>query len=126
MKLPASFIEYTRGLLGDENYDSLAKALDQESPVSIRLNKLKIQHEEWNNRVPWATDGYYLDKRLTFTFDPLFHAGCYYVQEASSMFVEQILRRYVSEKSVVMLDLCAAPGGKSTTGQLANCQRSNP
>lgn len=114
MKLPASFIEYTRGLLGDENYDSLAKALDQESPVSIRLNKLKIQHEEWNNRVPWATDGYYLDKRLTFTFDPLFHAGCYYVQEASSMFVEQILRRYVSEKSVVMLDLCAAPGGKST------------
>ena len=65
------------------------------------------------NKVPWASDGYYLDERLTFTFDPLFHAGCYYVQEASSMFVEQVLRQYV-ESPVVMLDLCAAPGGKST------------
>ena len=44
-------------------------------------------------------------------FRPLFHAGCYYVQEASSMFVEQALRRYVGEGPVVMLDLCAAPGG---------------
>ncbi|WP_300851749.1 rRNA cytosine-C5-methyltransferase, partial [uncultured Bacteroides sp.] len=56
----------------------------------------------------------YLSRRPTFTFDPLFHAGCYYVQEASSMFVEQALRQYMSTAPVVALDLCAAPGGKST------------
>lgn len=57
---------------------------------------------------------FYLKERLTFTFDPLFHAGCYYVQEASSMFVEQVLRQHWGEEPAVMLDLCAAPGGKST------------
>lgn len=116
MNLPASFIDYTRSLLGDEEYDKLAAALQQETPVSIRLNNEKasfsIPHSSLN-KVPWASEGFYLSERLTFTFDPLFHAGCYYVQEASSMFVEQVLRQYVTEP-VVMLDLCAAPGGKST------------
>ena len=111
MNLPASFIDYTRSLLGDEEYDKLAAALQQESPVSIRLNKLRMDSQLLP--VPWSSEGFYLDERLTFTFDPLFHAGCYYVQEASSMFVEQVLRQYVTEP-VVMLDLCAAPGGKST------------
>ena len=124
MNLPASFIDYTRALLGNEEYEKLAAALQQEPPVSIRINKLRMKEEGLSsltdssarfsfNKVPWASDGYYLDERLTFTFDPLFHAGCYYVQEASSMFVEQVLRQYV-ESPVVMLDLCAAPGGKST------------
>lgn len=111
MNLPTSFIDYTRSLLGDEEYDKLAAALKQEPPVSIRLNKLRMDSQLLP--VPWASEGFYLDERLTFTFDPLFHAGCYYVQEASSMFVEQVLRQYVTEP-VVMLDLCAAPGGKST------------
>ena len=62
------------------------------------------------NKVPWASDGYYLDERLTFTFDPLFHAGCYYVQEASSMFVGRCCGS-MSTSPVVMLDLCAAPEG---------------
>lgn len=134
MNLPASFIESTRALLGNEEYEKLANALQQEPPVSIRLNlcKLRVESGELgincttphshsplstiNSQllpVPWSTEGYYLEERLTFTFDPLFHAGCYYVQEASSMFVEQALRQYVSGP-VVMLDLCAAPGGKST------------
>lgn len=118
MNLPASFIDYTRSLLGDEEYDKLAVALQQEPPVSIRLNDGKISSLVANGnrtmkKVPWSSEGFYLDERLTFTFDPLFHAGCYYVQEASSMFVEQVLRQYVTEP-VVMLDLCAAPGGKST------------
>lgn len=112
MNLPASFIDYTRSLLGEEEYEKLAIALQQEPPVSIRLNRMKTE-ESLSNKVPWCAEGYYLDERLTFTFDPLFHAGCYYVQEASSMFVEQVLRQYVQEP-VVMLDLCAAPGGKST------------
>ena len=62
------------------------------------------------NRYFGHPQGSYLSQRPTFTFDPLFHAGCYYVQEASSMFVEQVLRTYITGP-VVMLDLCAAPGG---------------
>lgn len=133
MNLPASFIESTRTLLGNDEYEKLASALRQEPPVSIRLNNEKLKaangvsfHQADDAapfrlsafncplaKVPWSSEGYYLDERLTFTFDPLFHAGCYYVQEASSMFVEQVIRQYVAEP-VVMLDLCAAPGGKST------------
>jgi NOL1/NOP2/fmu family ribosome biogenesis protein len=65
--------------------------------------------------VPWSQLGYYLDKRPSFTFDPLFHAGCYYVQEASSMFLEQaILQNVDDQQPIKVLDLCAAPGGKST------------
>lgn len=120
MNLSASFIEYTRSLLGDEEYEKLVSALSAEPPVSIRTNQAKLGNRNQKDNlpvladpVPWASEGYYLNGRLTFTFDPLFHAGCYYVQEASSMFVEQALRKYISEP-VVMLDLCAAPGGKST------------
>lgn len=121
MELPASFVDYTRSLLGEEEYEKLAVALQQEPPVSIRFNneKWKMQDEGVSavhspfDRVPWSSEGVYLDERLTFTFDPLFHAGCFYVQEASSMFVEQALRQYIKEPAI-MLDLCAAPGGKST------------
>lgn len=128
MELPSFFTDYTRALLGAEEYEKLAAALEAEPPVSIRLNTQKLSAGLSGaasaslsallaslNPVPWASAGYYLDRRLTFTFDPLFHAGCYYVQEASSMFVEQALRQYVAaEAPVRMLDLCAAPGGKST------------
>lgn len=116
MNLPASFVESTRSLLGDEEYNKLFVALQEDPPVSIRLNQWKMENKEWrmeNHSLPWCHTGFYLDQRLTFTFDPLFHAGCYYVQEASSMFLEQVLKRYVTEPAV-MLDLCAAPGGKST------------
>lgn len=119
MNLSASFADATRALLGDEEYEKLYAALQQEPPVSIRLNRKKLAHNSQLSTfnfplsVPWASEGFYLNERLTFTFDPLFHAGCYYVQEASSMFVEQVLRQFV-EKPVRMLDLCAAPGGKST------------
>ena len=66
-------------------------------------------------RIPWSSWGYYLPQRPSFTLDPLFHAGTYYVQEASSMFLEQALRQTVDlEKPLRVLDCCAAPGGKST------------
>ena len=79
MNLPASFIDYTRALLGNEEYEKLAAALQQEPPVSIRINKLRMKEEGLSsltdssahfsfNKVPWASDGYYLDERLTFTF----------------------------------------------------------
>ena len=87
-----------------------------ESPTSIRLNPFKKHPIKIDGQVPWCTNGYYLNTRPSFTFDPLFHAGCYYVQEASSMFIDHILKtiRPGKEEPVKILDLCAAPGGKST------------
>ena len=113
MNLPQAFIERTRQLLGEDIYPQFEEALATDTPVSIRPNRTKCQLPVEGEPIPWATSGIYLKNRPTFTFDPLFHAGCYYVQEASSMFVERALQEYVKEP-VVMLDLCAAPGGKST------------
>ena len=114
MNLPVDFITRTGGLLGEGQFAAFREALAKEPPVSIRMNRLKMDAVPAGGRqVPWCGSGYYLASRPTFTFDPLFHAGCYYVQEASSMFLEQVLTQYVHEP-VVMLDLCAAPGGKST------------
>ena len=113
MNLPQAFIERTRQLIGDEAYTQFEEALQTETPVSIRPNRMKCSQPVEGESIPWASSGSYLKNRPTFTFDPLFHAGCYYVQEASSMFVERVLQEYVKEP-VVMLDLCAAPGGKST------------
>ena len=114
MTLPIDFITRTRELLG-QDYDALEKALEVEPPVSIRMNPYKQVSgvPVSDDPVPWCATGYYLPVRPSFTFDPLFHAGAYYVQEASSMFLEQVVRSYVKEP-VVCLDLCAAPGGKST------------
>lgn len=120
MLLPEEFTTYTHRLLGSAQYDALAAALDEESPTSIRLNPFKTEHgaevcaEE--GRVPWCEDGFYLSQRPNFTFDPLLHAGVYYVQEAASMFVVQVLQQKV-DRPVVVLDLCAAPGGKSTAAR---------
>lgn len=113
MNLPQAFVERTRRLFGDETYSLFEEALGADIPVSIRPNRRKCDRPVKGEPIPWASLGVYLENRPTFTFDPLFHAGGYYVQEASSMFVERVLRQYVQEP-VVMLDLCAAPGGKST------------
>lgn len=112
-ELPESFAGYTRQLMGEERFAAFAASLDDEAPVSIRVNRAKWQGGvAGGERVPWSDDGYYLPERPNFTFDPLLHAGCYYVQEASSMFIERALRQYITEP-VEMLDMCAAPGGKS-------------
>jgi 16S rRNA C967 or C1407 C5-methylase (RsmB/RsmF family)/NOL1/NOP2/fmu family ribosome biogenesis protein len=117
MNLPETFIFRTKALLGEE-WDAFEQALKEEIPTSIRLNPSKI-NETPNceniqiSEIPWTSYGYYLSSRPSFTLDPLFHAGCYYVQEASSMYLEQIIKKQVSG-AVKVLDLCAAPGGKST------------
>jgi 16S rRNA C967 or C1407 C5-methylase (RsmB/RsmF family)/NOL1/NOP2/fmu family ribosome biogenesis protein len=86
-----------------------------ESPTSIRVNPFKPSALKADANVSWCNEGYYLNERPSFTFDPLFHAGCYYVQEASSMFIAHIIKHIKdSEGPVKVLDLCAAPGGKST------------
>lgn len=84
-------------------------------PVSIRLNPHKPAAIDYASKVPWSTGGRYLSERPSFTLDPLFHAGAYYVQEASSMLIEQAFRQFIDAlKPIKALDLCAAPGGKST------------
>ena len=114
MNIPEDFELYTRRLIGDDEYKSLADALATESPVSIRLNPAKWTGELSAQAVPWSEKyGRYLETRPPFTFDPLLHSGAYYVQEASSMFLTQVVEQYV-DKPVVALDLCASPGGKST------------
>ena len=102
-----------RRLLGDD-YPRFAESLESESPTSIRLNPSKSTPTGTiGDPVLWAQHGFYLSSRPTFTFDPRLHAGAYYVQEAASMFLNRVIRQYVHEP-VRYLDLCAAPGGKST------------
>lgn len=113
------FMTRTRQLLGENEWNLFAGALQEEPPASVRMNPRKGGlSPEGASPVPWCRDGFYLSARPAFTFDPLFHAGCYYVQEASSMILDQVLRQYVTSPSI-MLDLCAAPGGKSTLARTA-------
>ena len=119
MTLPDDFIKYTRQLMGDSLWQALEAGLAGEPPVSVRLNPLKCSPDavdlvSGDGVVPWCAAGRYLKRRPNFTFDPLMHAGVYYVQDASSMFLERVLRRYAADAPVRVLDLCAAPGGKST------------
>jgi NOL1/NOP2/sun family putative RNA methylase len=111
MKLPEVFERNTKLLLKDE-YPDFIKALETPSPTSIRLNN-KIDFKPSGQQVPWCGKAYYLAERPLFTADPLFHAGAYYVQEASSMFLQQAIEQHFPDAQCV-LDLCAAPGGKST------------
>jgi 16S rRNA C967 or C1407 C5-methylase (RsmB/RsmF family)/NOL1/NOP2/fmu family ribosome biogenesis protein len=87
-----------------------------EQVTSIRVNPAKKSEiRNPKSKIPWTEFGYYLQSRPSFTFDPLFHAGCYYVQEASGMFLEQALKQTVDlSNQIRILDLAAAPGGKST------------
>ena len=113
--LPAEFIDQTRQLLGAERFGRYMQSFDEEAPVSIRLNPMKPCGKPVGGQpVPWCRNAWYLAERPNFTFDPLLHAGCYYVQEASSMFLDTILQQYLPDGPVMALDLCAAPGGKST------------
>ncbi|MBP5306715.1 MAG: rRNA cytosine-C5-methyltransferase [Paludibacteraceae bacterium] len=112
MRLPEAFVRRIEGEIPD--WESFLRALELPSPVSVRLNaNKKTESYAAAERVGWCESGRYLKERPSFTLDPLFHAGAYYVQEASSMFLEQVVRRYV-DGPVRALDLCAAPGGKTT------------
>jgi 16S rRNA C967 or C1407 C5-methylase (RsmB/RsmF family)/NOL1/NOP2/fmu family ribosome biogenesis protein len=115
MSYPESFITYIKAILGGEAA-VFFESLDKDAPTSIRLNPFKPT-EEFKNCEPilWCANGRYLNERPSFTFDPLFRAGTYYVQEASSMFLEQAYQTANPQnKAVKVLDMCAAPGGKST------------
>ena len=141
--LPKGFEEMVRGVIGDGEWDAFVEALSEEPSVSVRVNGQRstvdgqqLEGDCFDNQtsqtsrtsptiqadwicgtqlstVKWCEWGRYLSERPKFTYDPMFHAGAYYVQEASSMFVWQALEQLV-ERDAVVLDMCAAPGGKST------------
>jgi 16S rRNA C967 or C1407 C5-methylase (RsmB/RsmF family)/NOL1/NOP2/fmu family ribosome biogenesis protein len=109
------FLEAMHELIPDE-LDKFEKSLNEEPPTSIRFHPEKKSKFHANlEKIPWCNSAFYLDKRPSFTKDPLFHAGAYYVQEASSMILEFVLTQFIGPSShPSILDLCAAPGGKSS------------
>ena len=145
MLLPSSFIKSLRGLPGFKEQDFVQAHESPEQVTSIRINEAKTTiggrrqaTDDEHQRIfeipfakaelaqsqiispalriiPWCSTGRYLPHRPAFTLHPLFHAGAYYVQEASSMFIEQVLQQTTDlSQPLNVLDLCAAPGGKST------------
>lgn len=114
MSLPSAFTERIQQQLGSQ-YENFVQSLAEEAPVSIRLNRHKWAGPLPYEPVPWSSAGYYLPSRPLFALDPLWHAGAYYVQEASSQFLEQALVQHLPQgQPLLALDLCGAPGGKST------------
>jgi 16S rRNA C967 or C1407 C5-methylase (RsmB/RsmF family)/NOL1/NOP2/fmu family ribosome biogenesis protein len=134
-RLPTLLLESLQGLPGFNRSAFEAAHASGGQVTSIRFNPAKLSttnneqgilNDDWHStgpghdsrlmtHVPWSSFGYYLTDRPSFTLDPLFHAGTYYVQEASSMFLEQALKQSIDiNRSLRVLDLCAAPGGKST------------
>ena len=115
--LPTLLIQSLQGIKGFDRAAFEAVHVSGEQVTSVRINPAK---DKWagnkSQPVPWCPLGFYLPKRPLFTFDPVFHAGAYYVQEASSMFLWQVLQQTIGTetKGLKVLDLCAAPGGKST------------
>lgn len=115
MSLPKEFGRQMLSVMDEGEYAQFCEAVGSEAPTSIRVNPAKLANGSVPEGVPvpWCPSGRYLPERPSFTLDPLFHSGAYYVQEASSMFLNHILHKFVDRPSAV-LDLCAAPGGKST------------
>lgn len=94
---------------------NLLEALNTTSPVSIRKNPVKhIPVLQGEVPVQWCENAFFLDERPVFTLNPLFHAGTFYPQEAGSMLLDYVFRTIELPQQPVVLDLCAAPGGKST------------
>jgi 16S rRNA C967 or C1407 C5-methylase (RsmB/RsmF family)/NOL1/NOP2/fmu family ribosome biogenesis protein len=105
-----------QSLLGDDDSAEFFEALRVSSPVSIRLNRAKTALLDYDltRRTPWCDSGRYLEQRPLFTLDPLLHGGAYYVQEAASMLLSQVALQLLQKEGLRALDLCAAPGGKTT------------
>lgn len=111
-KLPVDFLNRYAEAFGSDELEELRRGFSEPQPISIRVNNSKAAFKESVNEVvPWCHQGVYISERPIFSADPLWHSGVYYVQEAGSMFLGQYL---TNEYPKVVVDLCAAPGGKST------------
>lgn len=113
---PPEFVTRMRALLGDDA-ESFFNALGEDAPSSVRFNPAKVVTPCLSDHklvpIPWCDGGFYVSPRPNFTLDPSFHSGAYYVQEASSMLLAQV-QSFLPQRSLLALDFCAAPGGKST------------
>ena len=117
MKLPAEFSRKMRKLMGEAEYEQLITALSGERVYGLRINTLKIDIDEFRRlspfdleAVPWAADGFYISGEDAPGRHPYYHAGLYYIQEPSAMLPGQVLGAEPGDR---VLDLCAAPGGKT-------------
>jgi 16S rRNA C967 or C1407 C5-methylase (RsmB/RsmF family)/NOL1/NOP2/fmu family ribosome biogenesis protein len=111
--LPIAFLERLKTQFPTD-FERFVQSIDQVPAISLRINPRKFKLPANSNPIPWCETGIFLNERPSFTLDPIFHSGAYYVQEASSMFLEQAFRQTEHSGSRIVLDLCAAPGGKST------------
>lgn len=125
LPLPAALLHALEGTEGFDRDAFIDVHRSGEQVTSVRLNPAKVSSDSGTTssslpfstteKVPWSDSGYYLAQRPVFVFDPLLHAGCYYVQEASGMFIEHAIKQLVDlSQPLCVLDLCGAPGGKST------------
>lgn len=127
MNLPSDFTKMLAAVYGKDRAKEIIDGYSLDIPVSIRINPLKISSDNYNDLgkvldicasgydyIPHCSEGVFLKNRPVFTFDPSFQSGCYYVQEASSMYIENAIKYIEKDSHLRLLDLCAAPGGKST------------
>lgn len=115
--LPVKLIDSLKTLTHFDAEQFIATHQSEERITSIRLNPFKKAETDFDltTKVNWCENAFYLPERPVFTADPLFHAGAYYVQEAGSLFLDKVLRSIIdTSQPQTILDLCAAPGGKST------------
>jgi 16S rRNA C967 or C1407 C5-methylase (RsmB/RsmF family)/NOL1/NOP2/fmu family ribosome biogenesis protein len=118
--LPAAFLNSLEGIKGYDKAAFLDVHEQGQQVTSVRFNALKptiaVQQLPIDSNVPWCATGRYLSERPSFTLDPVFHGGAYYVQEASGMFLDFVIKQLYKDEQAPnrVLDLCAAPGGKST------------
>ena len=116
LKLPTQFIQSVSCCTGFDE-EAFIEAHQKPSPTSIRINPFKTTTLNFNldSQVQWSDKGFYLNERPNFTYDVLFQSGCYYVQEAGSMFIEHALKSCIDfDATLLAFDVCASPGGKST------------
>lgn len=117
MRLPEAFLEHMKTLLGAE-YEPWLASYEKPPYQGLRINSRKLDELQWERispygtrRVPWTPNGYYYDREERPAKDPYYYAGLYYLQEPSAMAPAAVLPVKPGDR---VLDLCAAPGGKST------------
>ena len=116
MHIKDTFRKYLEEAIGCDKALVAFSAFDEPAKVSVRMNPFKNGVMPEGVSVPWNEYGRLLPERPKFTLDPHFHGGAYYVQDSSSMFVGHVFRKLLNDMTgpVRVLDLCAAPGGKTT------------